>query len=114
MTQWRHLFSLEVFLQRGYMVLNGLKTSSGTYGEEKLTIAKNRSTAPAATWESEERSLFKVDEAWSREMELFFGTRRSGRPGDLRFVAAGARRHVTDRADLRGRAAHVERVYDDL
>src|SRR5690606_1222943 len=40
MTQWRHLFSLEIFLESGYMVLNGLKTSSGTYGEEVLTIAK--------------------------------------------------------------------------
>jgi 1,5-anhydro-D-fructose reductase (1,5-anhydro-D-mannitol-forming) len=74
MTQWRHLFSLEVFLQRGYLVLNGLKTSSGTYGEEKLTIAKNRSKAPAATWESEESHVFKIDESWSREMELFFGS----------------------------------------
>ena len=25
MTQWRHLFSLEVFLEKGYFVLNGLK-----------------------------------------------------------------------------------------
>jgi len=41
MTQWRHLFSLEVFLSTGYMVLNGLKTSSGTYGDEVLSIAKN-------------------------------------------------------------------------
>ena len=30
MTQWRHLFSLEVFLEKGYFVLNGLKTSSNT------------------------------------------------------------------------------------
>ena len=34
MTQWRHLFSLEIFLERGHLVLNGLKTSSGTYGDE--------------------------------------------------------------------------------
>ena len=39
MTQWRHLFSLEVFFQKGYTVLNGLKTSSNTYGDEVLTIA---------------------------------------------------------------------------
>ena len=43
MTQWRHLFSFEVFMERGYMVLNGLKTPSGTYGAEKLSVAKNRS-----------------------------------------------------------------------
>ena len=27
MTQWRHLFSLEVFLEKGSMILNGLKTT---------------------------------------------------------------------------------------
>ena len=71
MTQWRHLFSLEVFLESGYMVLNGLKTSSGTYGEEELTIAKNRTTAPAATWDDEERFHFETDNSWKYEAEHF-------------------------------------------
>ena len=57
MTQWRHLFSLEIFLEQGYLVLNGLKTSSGTYGDEILTIAKNRTEAPRAKWEDEERHV---------------------------------------------------------
>jgi predicted dehydrogenase len=72
MTQWRHLFSLEIFLERGYLVLNGLMTSSGTYGEEVLSIAKNRTTAPAATWEDEERLRYSVDTSWERETSLFF------------------------------------------
>lgn len=80
MTQWRHLFSLEVFMERGYMVLNGLKTSSGTYGDEVLTIAKNRSKAPAATWEDEEKLNFPVDHSWSREVELFFDSVKFGAP----------------------------------
>lgn len=71
MTQWRHMFSLEVFLERGYIVLNGLKTSSGTYGDEILTVAKNRTTAPAATWEDEERTVYHVDNSWSDETEYF-------------------------------------------
>ena len=71
MTQWRHLFSLEVFLEKGYMVLNGLKTSSGTYGEEMLTIAKNRSTAPAATWEDEERMTYHTNASWRSEIDHF-------------------------------------------
>ena len=49
MTQWRHLFSLEIFLQRGYIVLNGLKTSSNSYGKEILTYAINRSKPPEAS-----------------------------------------------------------------
>ncbi|WP_348863801.1 Gfo/Idh/MocA family oxidoreductase [Neorhizobium sp. Rsf11] len=71
MTQWRHLFSFEVFLERGYMVLNGLKTPSGTYGAEALSIAKNRSNAPAATWEDEEVHRYDVDQSWEREMANF-------------------------------------------
>lgn len=71
MTQWRHLFSLEVFLEGGYMVLNGLKTSSGTYGDEVLTIAKNRTKAPAATWDDEERFMFEIDSSWESEIKHF-------------------------------------------
>lgn len=72
MTQWRHLFSLEVFLEKGYLVLNGLKTSSGTYGDEVLSIAKNRTTAPAATWEDEERITYHTDISWKSEIHHFF------------------------------------------
>ena len=71
MTQWRHLFSLEIFLESGYLVLNGLTTSSGTYGEEILSIAKNRSTAPAATWEDEERLTFHENISWQSEIDHF-------------------------------------------
>jgi 1,5-anhydro-D-fructose reductase (1,5-anhydro-D-mannitol-forming) len=72
MTQWRHLFSLEVFLEKGYLILNGLKTSSNTYGDEILTITKNRSVAPAATWEDEENITFHNDESWESELNEFF------------------------------------------
>jgi len=72
MTQWRHLFSLEVFLEKGYLVLNGLKTSSGTYGDEVLSIAKNRTTAPAATWEDEEHITYHNDVSWVSEIKHFF------------------------------------------
>ena len=71
MTQWRHLFSLEVFLEEGYMVLNGLQTSSNTYGDEILTIAKNRTKAPAASWDDEERIEFKTDNSWQEEVNHF-------------------------------------------
>jgi len=72
MTQWRHLFSLEIFLEKGYMVLNGLNTSSGTYGEEILSIAKNRSTSPAANWEDEEKIKYETDSSWRNEVAHFF------------------------------------------
>ena len=54
------------------MVLNGLRTSSMTYGDETLSVAKNRSTAPAATWEDEEHFTFHENVSWASEMVEFF------------------------------------------
>ena len=71
MSQWRHLFSLEVFMEKGYMVLNGLITSTMSYGEEILSIAKNRSTAPAATWKDEVKTQYIDDHSWRYELEHF-------------------------------------------
>lgn len=80
MTQWRHLFSLEVCLERGYLTLDGLNTSSRTYGEEILTIGRNRATAPAASPESEERLHFPVDASWRSEIEHFMDAVTLGAP----------------------------------
>ena len=80
MTQWRHLFSLEVFLEKGYFVLNGLKTSSGTYGDEILSIAKNRTTAPAATWEDEEHITFHDNDSWASEVNHFIDAIQNDSP----------------------------------
>jgi len=72
MTQWRHLFSLEIFLEKGYLVLNGLNTSTRSYGKEVLSVAKNRSAAPAATWEDEIKTQYSSNNSWRYEMEHFF------------------------------------------
>ena len=72
MTQWRHLFSLEIFLEKGYMVLNGLITSTMSYGEEVLSIARNRSAAPAATWQDEVKTQYVTNNSWRYETQHFF------------------------------------------
>ena len=72
MSQWRHLFSMEIFLEGGYLVLNGLKTSSGTYGDEILSIAKNRTKVPAASWEDEEKIVYHTNTSWHSEVDHFF------------------------------------------
>jgi predicted dehydrogenase len=77
MSQWRHLFSLEVFMEKGYMVLNGIITSTMSYGEEVLSIAKNRSAAPAATWKDEVKTQYIDDHSWRYEMEHFFNAIRN-------------------------------------
>jgi 1,5-anhydro-D-fructose reductase (1,5-anhydro-D-mannitol-forming) len=71
MTQWRHLFSLEVFLEKGAMVLNGLKTSSGAYGDEDLAIKRNRQQMHRGTFDTEEHLVYHTDTSWTSETEHF-------------------------------------------
>lgn len=83
MTQWRHLFSMEMFLEKGYFVINGLLTSSRSYGDEVLTVAKNRTAAPAATWEDEDHYQFHVDESWNVEVTHFIDAIYNGTPIEM-------------------------------
>lgn len=72
MTQWRYLFSLEVFLEGGALILNGLKTSSGAYGDEVLSIKRNPSHLQDGRFEQEEQIVFHVDTSWQSEIDHFF------------------------------------------
>lgn len=71
MTQWRHLFSLEIFLERGYMTLNGLLTTSGAYGDEILTVAEMADPVTSSRI-VEENYAFKVNTSWKSEVAHFF------------------------------------------
>ena len=67
-------------MEKGYMVLNGLITSTNSYGEEILSIAKNRSQAPAATWKDEVKTQYLTNNSWRYEMEQFYGAIKNDTP----------------------------------
>jgi len=67
-TQWRYLFSLEIFLEHGSLILNGLRTNSGRYGEEILSIKPN-SKKEADMGIQEIR--YPENVSWRNEMEAF-------------------------------------------
>jgi predicted dehydrogenase len=71
MTQWRHLFSFEIFLEKGHIIVNGLLTSSGTYGQEQLTVAKNYARKPAVSWNKDETRTYNIDTSWENEIKVF-------------------------------------------
>ncbi len=71
MTQWRYLFSLEIFMEGGALILNGLKTSSGVYGDEDLAIKRNDSHA-AGGFSQEEHIIYHTDTSWASEVSHFF------------------------------------------
>jgi hypothetical protein len=56
----------------GALVLNGLKTSSGAYGDENLTIKRNPSHLQNGRFESEESVTYHLDTSWRSEVEHFF------------------------------------------
>ncbi len=70
MTQWRYLFSLEIFLEGGALILNGLKTSSGVYGDEDLAIKRNDPEAHGG-FAHEEHIVYHSDRSWAAEIEHF-------------------------------------------
>ncbi len=72
MTQWRYIFSLEIFLEGGSMILNGLKTSSGAYGDEVLTIKFNDQINQNGAYSNEEEFIYHDDFSWDLEINHFF------------------------------------------
>jgi len=83
MTQWRHIFSLEIFLEQGYITINGLKTSTNSYGDEAMTIAHNRTKPPEASWTEEENINFHTDYSWEKELTVFLESIRGNKPVPL-------------------------------
>lgn len=75
-TQWRHLFRLEISLEAGALVLDGILSSSGTYGPESLRVV--RRGGPGVV--HEEVLQFRDDPSWREEIEAFAAAIRSGRP----------------------------------
>ena len=58
-------------MEKGYLVLNGLKTSSNSYWEEVLNIITNRTEPPQAIWTEEDTFTFSIDDSWIRELNYF-------------------------------------------
>lgn len=79
MLQWRHLFSLEIFLEKGHLVINGLKTPSGAYGDEVLTVERNLSQPPEARWDEPQSFSFPTDRSWNSEIDRFFRAIQTGK-----------------------------------
>lgn len=72
-TQWKNLFSLEIFGQEGYVLVDGL---GGSYGTEKLTWGKKPlSTEP---FKQETIDFTSEDRSWNAEWEDFVEAIRHG------------------------------------
>ena len=73
-TQWKHKFSLDLFMENGYLSVNGILSSTRSYGEESITIAtKQFETETRAFGRPREETIyFDTDNSWQFEIEEFY------------------------------------------
>ncbi|MEA4855582.1 MAG: Gfo/Idh/MocA family oxidoreductase [Solidesulfovibrio sp.] len=79
-TQWKHKFSLDIFMQNGYVCINGILSSTRSYGEESISFAKKQfeDEATAMGKPREEIIYFDRDDSWKLELEDFHQAIRTG------------------------------------
>ena len=72
--QWKHKFDLDIICTGGYIALNGLLTSTRSYGEERITFyRKDLEMKSGKIGNPKETTLcFDTDESWSFETAEFY------------------------------------------
>lgn len=72
-TLWKHTFRLEVFMEKGYFVISGLLSKTGSYGRETLVVGKRQfeDETFALGNPREEVTYFDRDLSWITEVSDF-------------------------------------------
>ena len=72
--QWKHKFDLDITLTNGYIALNGLLTSTKSYGEERITYYKRDLEQKSGKMGNpkEYTMCFDEDQSWDLELEEFY------------------------------------------
>ena len=72
--QWKHKFDLDIMLTNGYIALNGLLTSTKSYGEETITYYKKDLELKSGKLgnPTEYTLCFDEDSSWDHEMDEFY------------------------------------------
>lgn len=81
-TQWKHKFSLEICLQNGYININGLLSSTRSYGDESITFARRQFEDETFAFgrPREEIIFFDRDDSWALEIADFANIIREALP----------------------------------
>lgn len=80
--QWKHKFDLDIILTNGYIALNGLLTSTRSYGEERITYYKKDLEMKSGKLgnPTEYTLCFDEDFSWDYEMKEFYEAIDEGKP----------------------------------
>ncbi len=80
--QWKHKFDMDIICTNGYIALNGLLTSTRSYGEESITYyKKDLEMRTGRLGKPREYTMcFDEDSSWDMEMAEFYDVMTAGTP----------------------------------
>lgn len=71
-TQWKHRFNIEIYMSEGYLSVNGILSSTGSYGDESISVARKQFNSGFATGKPYEETIyFDTDPSWELEIKDF-------------------------------------------
>jgi len=73
-TQWQYKFLLDIYMEKGYISISGILSSTFNYGTETLKIARCMYDAQGYPLPNPEETItyFDEDNSWAAELEDFF------------------------------------------
>ena len=79
--QWKHKFDMDIICTQGYIALNGLLTSTRSYGTESITYyKKDLETKTGRLGKPKEYTMcFDEDSSWDLEIKEFYGMVAEGK-----------------------------------
>lgn len=80
--QWKHKFDMDIICTNGYIALNGLLTSTRSYGTERITYYKKDLAMESGRLgkPKEYTMCFDEDFSWDLEMQEFYEAMAEGKP----------------------------------
>jgi len=78
-TQWKHRFTLEVFMQDGFIIVDGMPSGTRSYRDEWITHGRKH-TGYAIGNPPEESTFCNTDPSWDMELAEFVDCVRTGKP----------------------------------
>ncbi len=79
LTQWKHRFCLELFMEDGYVIVDGMPSWSRSYRDEWI-IQGRKHTGYAVGNPAEQATFCNTDPSWDMELAEFVDCIRNGRP----------------------------------
>lgn len=71
-TQWKHRFNLDIYMSEGYLTVNGILSSTRSYGDETISVARKQFDEGFAQGKPREEIIyFDVDPSWELEVGEF-------------------------------------------